>query len=164
MVESRFYQLTAPQLLTPAPLHLSLFLTLHALTTSRLRTRTPHSEVIFRLHPNNNINDSYRTFGITPTTTHLIAIKLGLSDAVSAESVGRHLGDVVKGTSVRVGEEGAELGMWGDEERVRKVYKIGLGGGKGKKGRKEVEGEKSETERRKEMESVILGIMTLKGS
>jgi EKC/KEOPS complex subunit CGI121/TPRKB len=71
------------------------------------------------------------------------------------------LGDVVQGTSVEVGEEGDELGMSCEVDKVRKVYKLG-GGGKGKKGGSGVVN--GEGDERKEMESVILGTIALKGS
>ena len=67
------------------------------------------------------------------------------------------------------GEEGGELGKCVDFGRVRKVYKInaGGGGGGGKKGGKEkgaVNGMASAEDERKEIEAVILGMMTIKGS
>jgi EKC/KEOPS complex subunit CGI121/TPRKB len=126
---------------------------------------------VFRLSPNNNIGESYRKFGVSDTTTSLIAVKLPLSPPPSAndakasyekdksitnESVSQHLGSVVQGTSVPIGELGEELGSFCEVEKVRKVYKLSAGG-KGKKSG-DIGGE------RKEMESVILGTMALKGS
>tara|TARA_R110002003_G_scaffold140_24_gene12905 strand:+ start:2684 stop:3229 length:546 start_codon:yes stop_codon:yes gene_type:complete len=160
--------LSQPHLLT------STFLSLHSILTSRQKTRTPHSELVFRLSPNNNIGESYKKFGLSDTTTSLIAVKFPLrpstsetakewilDESVTNESVSKHLGDVVEGTSVGIGERGEELGAWCDVEKVRKVYKLSDGGKKGKKGA--VNGDAGRDEK-KEMESVILGIMTLKGS
>ncbi|KAF2795246.1 CGI-121-domain-containing protein [Melanomma pulvis-pyrius CBS 109.77] len=153
----------ASMILTPTHLLSPVFLSLHLHLTTRLKTRTPHSEIIFRLHPNNNIGESYRKFGISDTTTTLIAVRLSLTPDVTRESVAKHLGDVVEGTSVDVGERGEMLGEWGDVGLVRKVYKLGDGGGaKGKKGAKGVAIGGGVDERR-EMESVILGIMAIKG-
>jgi EKC/KEOPS complex subunit CGI121/TPRKB len=154
------------------------FLALHAILTSRSKTRTPHSELVFRLSPNNNIGESYKKFGLSDTTSSLIAVKLPLrpssasssdeagkewtlDESITNESVSKHLGDVVKGTSVKIGERGEELGECCDEEKVKKVYKLGGGGIKGKKGA--MNGDAG-IDQRKDLESVILGTMTLKGS
>jgi EKC/KEOPS complex subunit CGI121/TPRKB len=59
---------------------------------------------------------------------------------------------VVEGESVQIGDEGEELGGFCDVERVRKVYKLA---GVGKRGG---------VDEKKELESVVLGIMTIKGS
>jgi EKC/KEOPS complex subunit CGI121/TPRKB len=75
------------------------------------------------------------------------------------------LGENVKGTSVELGEGGEELGEACEVDQVRKVYKLSDGGksGKGKKGAV-VNGDVGVKDERKEMESVVLGIIALKGS
>jgi EKC/KEOPS complex subunit CGI121/TPRKB len=114
---------------------------------------------------------------LSDTTSNLIAVKLPLSLAnegkdwvldpnITNESVSRHLGSVVEGTSVEVGEKGTELGEACDIEKVRKVYKLGTDNGakKGKKGAA-VNGDGGEKEgERKAMEVAILGTIALKGS
>lgn len=86
-----------------------------------------------------------------------------VAESVSNESVSAHLGDVVEGTSVEIEGEGEVLGSFVDLGRVRKVYKLGaqkkgvlngVGSGAGSAVKDE----------RKEMESVVLGLMSLKGS
>ncbi|KAF1837111.1 CGI-121-domain-containing protein [Decorospora gaudefroyi] len=179
--------LDASMILSPSHLLSATFLALHTFLSAptRKKTRTPHSELVFRLSPNNNIGESYKKFGIADNTANVIAVKLPLcpststsqdassegngyekDEAITAESVGKHLGDVVKGTSVGLREDGDELGAWCDVEKVRKVYK--LGGGEGQKGKKSGvangHGEEKEGEEKKEMESVILGTIALKGS
>ncbi len=68
-----------------------------------------------------------------------------------------------------VGGEGEELGMWCDVDKVRKVYKLGGGEG-GKKGKKlgiasvDDDVERRKVQEKKEIESVVLGIIALKGS
>lgn len=92
-----------------------------------------------------------------------------MEEAVTAESVSKHLGEVVEGTSLEVGVEGDELGQFVDLDKVRKVYKLDDAGGKGK-GKKGDEaminghGSDGEIDERKEIEGVVLGIMTVKGS
>jgi EKC/KEOPS complex subunit CGI121/TPRKB len=152
-------------------------LTLHALFSHRQKTRTPHSELVFRLSPNNNIGESYKKFGLSDTTSNLIAVKLPLKLAnegkdwvidptITNESVSQHLSSIVEGTSVEVGEKGEELGDACDVEKVRKVYKLGADSGakKGKKGAV-ANGDGGEKKgERKEMEVAILGTIALKGS
>ena len=91
----------------------------------------------FRLLINNKTNDA----------THLIAVKLPLcnregsfvvDEGITAETVSRHLGEVVQGTRVELGEQGDELGMWCDVEKVKKAYKLGNDGSGTKKGKKGV--------------------------
>ncbi|KAF2124353.1 CGI-121-domain-containing protein [Dothidotthia symphoricarpi CBS 119687] len=150
--------LDASMILSPTHLQTALFTTLHHLLTHRLKTHTPHSELVFRLSPTNNIGDSYRVFGIADTSTHIIAVKLcvrgdgSVDEGVTAGGVGAHLGRVVEGESVAVGEEGRELGEGCDLGRVGKVYKLGMGKGVG------------DGERRREMEGVVLGMIALKGT
>ncbi|KAF2822621.1 CGI-121-domain-containing protein [Ophiobolus disseminans] len=173
--------LDAEMILSPTHLLTATFLSLHAILTARQKTRTPHSELVFRLSPNNNIGESYKKFGLGPHTTNLIAVKYPLTSkqadsvapnehkvwdddgSVTNQSVSEHLGRVVEGECVKIGEEGWELGAVCDVERVRKAYKVNGGGGKkGKKGA--ADGDDDKKDERKELESVILGIMTLKGS
>lgn len=176
--------LDASMILTPHHLLSATFLALHGHLTHRAKTRTPHSELVFRLSPNNNIGESYKKFGIADTTTALIAVKLPLSpsstastdekstyekdESITNESVSSHLGSAVEGTSVELGETGEELGMWCDVDKVRKAYKLGGDGGKkGKKGAVNGDGgdvERRKAEEKKDIESVVLGIIALKGS
>jgi EKC/KEOPS complex subunit CGI121/TPRKB len=84
-----------------------------------------------------------------------------VDEAITNESVSKHLGDVVEGTSVEISEGGAELGVGCDVERVKKMYKLGDMGGAGKNGK--MNGDSGRDERKK-IEAVVLGIMALKGS
>jgi EKC/KEOPS complex subunit CGI121/TPRKB len=77
--------------------------------------------------------------------------------------VSKHLGDVVKGTTVEIGEDGAELGEYGDVAKIRKVYKLN-DAVKGKKGLKGDVSGGVEIDEKEEMEGVILGIMSVKGT
>jgi EKC/KEOPS complex subunit CGI121/TPRKB len=81
------------------------------------------------------------------------------------------LGESVKGESVLIGEDGVEVGGYCDLGMVRKVYKLdgGGGGGSAGKGKKGVvnggtNGEVNAMDERKEVEAVVLGMMTIKGS
>ncbi|CAE7032017.1 hypothetical protein P3342_006739 [Pyrenophora teres f. teres] len=175
--------LDASMIISPQHLLSATFLALHNFLTSRPKTRTPHSELVFRLSPNNNIGESYKKFGISDATTTLIAVKLPLStsgpggvyskdESTTNQSVSKHLQSVIQGTCVEIGEAGEQLSMSRDFTRIRKAYKLGGGDGAGggKKGSKGVivnahgNDEKMEDDEIANMESVILGIIALKGS
>ncbi|CAF9929722.1 hypothetical protein IMSHALPRED_007989 [Imshaugia aleurites] len=149
----------------------------------RLKSRNVHSEIVFSLGANNNIAQSLRTFGIGPTSTTLLAIKLATTPAITPSTVSAHLASSVKGTAVAFSD--ATLATTADVGKIRKVYKLGgVGGGggdpKGKRRRKDGSEEGSgggggggggvgtagldgEGERR-ELEVAILGLMALRGA
>lgn len=85
-----------------------------------------------------------------------------IDSSVSRDSVSEHLGRVVEGQSVPIGEEGAELGQSCEVHRVKKVYKIACA--KGGKKTKGVNGDQEKKDDRSDLESVILGTIALKGS
>ncbi|KAF2623110.1 CGI-121-domain-containing protein [Macroventuria anomochaeta] len=161
--------LDAAMILTPTHLSAASFLALHAFLNSTHKTRTPHSELVFRLSPNNNIGESYKTFGITQSTTSLIAVKLpikadgSIDSSISNESVSAHLGAVVEGQSVELSEGIEELGDAAEVHRIKKAYKITCAKG-GKKGAKGINGDAGKKDDRSDIESVILGTIALKGS
>jgi hypothetical protein len=76
------------------------------------------------------------------------------------------LGKAVQGTPVILDEDGAGLGQYGDLLKVKKVYKLAdVGGGRGKKGAKGGHVDVDvDVDERKEIEGVILGIMSAKGT
>jgi EKC/KEOPS complex subunit CGI121/TPRKB len=159
--------LDASMILSPNHLLSATFLALHAFLTSRPKTRTPHSELVFRLSPNNNIGESYKKFGISDSTSTLIAVKLPLNQdgtpvpdgTLTAESVAAHLGSVVEGTSQSISERGDELGSACDLDKLRKIYKITTPNVKGRKG-VAVDASNNTSE----LESIVLGVIALKGS
>ena len=71
----------------------------------------------------------------------------------------KHLGDVVEGESVEVDGDAEQLGMFAEVHRIKKVYKIACANGKGKGVTQN--GEKKDD--MKDIESVVLGTMSLKG-
>jgi EKC/KEOPS complex subunit CGI121/TPRKB len=171
--------LDASMVISPQHLLSAAFMAIHNFVTSRAKTRTPHSELVFRLSPNNNIGESYKKFGISDDSTTIIAVKLPLSasapdgtyakdESITNQTVSAHLGTVVQGTSVEIGDDGQELGAACQLDKVRKVYKLnsadggakptnGLNGHGGNHGN-DIEDQK------KHIESLVLGIMALKGS
>lgn len=71
----------------------------------------------------------------------------------------KHLGDVVEGESVEVDGDAEQLGMFAEVHRIKKVYKIACANGKGKGVTQN--GQKKDD--MKDIESVVLGTMSLKG-
>ncbi|KAF7859483.1 uncharacterized protein EAF02_010931 [Botrytis sinoallii] len=129
----------------------------------RLKSRNIHSEIVFSLSMNNNIAESFRRFGITPTTTSLLVVKV--APASSASQISEHLSSVVEGEPVSFDDE--SLASMVDIARVKKLYKLNVtGGGGGKKGGANgVNGKiESKVDERKELEVMVLGAMALRGA
>ncbi|KAL9136586.1 MAG: hypothetical protein Q9175_002205 [Cornicularia normoerica] len=147
----------------------------------RLKSRNVHSEIVLSLGANNNIAQSLRAFGITATTTHLLAIKLSTNPSITASTVSEHLTTSVEGTEVDFSD--ATLAEMADVGKIRKLYKlsgvVGEADAKGKRRRKDGSEEGSGVdvvgseagnagngaeEERKELEVAVLGLMALRGA
>ncbi|KAF7958338.1 hypothetical protein EAE96_001889 [Botrytis aclada] len=129
----------------------------------RLKSRNIHSEVVFSLSMNNNIAESFRRFGIIPTTTSLLVVKV--APASSASQISEHLSSVIEGEPVPFDDE--SLASMVDVARVKKLYKLNVtGGGGGKKGAANGVSGKAEStvDERKELEIMVLGAMALRGA
>ncbi|CAD6442323.1 16432d8d-74f0-4f90-84b9-cf01ec903180 [Sclerotinia trifoliorum] len=126
----------------------------------RLKSRNIHSEIVFSLSMNNNIAESFRRFGITPSTTSLLVVKV--APASSASQISEHLSSSIEGEAVPF--EDGTLSKMTDIARVKKLYKLNAsGGGGGKKGAVNGVSEKIQDER-KELEIMVLGAMALRGA
>jgi len=131
----------------------------HPLSINTVLTHTPAHQIA----------DSFRRFGISPTTTSLLAIKVAHTSADSNnatptfDAVQTHLTTSVEGTPIAFTDE--SLQHMTDMQKVRKLYKLDSGGGakKGAKTNGTVNGI-NDVDERKEIESVVLGMMALKGS
>ncbi|CAL3972354.1 unnamed protein product [Diplocarpon coronariae] len=135
---------------------------------NRLRSRNVHAEIVFSLSPNNNISESFRRFGITPSTTSLLVLKLSTpTSSFSAPDVQARLAASVVGDQVAFTDE--VLREMTDIARVRKIYKAdggaggraNVGGGNGAKVTRELAGGEEERARR-EVEVLVLGAMALR--
>ncbi|KAK5165866.1 uncharacterized protein LTR77_008789 [Saxophila tyrrhenica] len=122
------------------------FRAINDMLNDRLKSRNVHSEIVFSLSPNNNIAESFRRFGISNESTHVLAIKVG-GDAAQIEA---HLTQNVQGQPAAFSDE--VLAELCDLNKIRKIYRI-QGSAKG-----------SETMARTEAEAFALGSMALKGS
>ncbi|KAF7943895.1 uncharacterized protein EAE97_005965 [Botrytis byssoidea] len=128
----------------------------------RLKSRNIHSEIVFSLSMNNNIAESFRRFGITPTTTSLLVVKV--APASSASQISEHLSSVIEGEPVPFDDE--SLASMVDIARVKKLYKLNaLGGGAKKGGANGVSGKtENKVDGTKELEIMVLGAMALRGA
>ncbi|KAG5923890.1 hypothetical protein E4U53_003492 [Claviceps sorghi] len=95
-----------------------------------LKTPNVHSEIVLSLNPSNNISDSYRRFGISPSTKDLLVVKVvgasASSPSLPRESVEAHLTAHVKGDAVDATD--ANIALASDMAKIRKYYKLnGLG-------------------------------------
>ncbi|KAF7911433.1 uncharacterized protein EAF01_002940 [Botrytis porri] len=128
----------------------------------RLKSRNIHSEIVFSLSMNNNIAESFRRFGITPSTASLLVVKV--APASSASQISEHLSSVIEGEPVPFDDE--SLASMVDSSRVKKLYKLNAIGGGGKKvGTNGVSGKgESKVDERKELEIMVLGAMALRGA
>jgi len=132
------------------------------LLENRLKSRNVHSEIVFSLSPNNNIAESFRRFGISPTTSSLLVIKVSTPLLpFTAEKIQEHLGASIEGEQIAFTDE--ELQNMTDLARVKKIYKINAGSSGGKKAvTNGMNGFKVDEE--KELEIWVLGSMALRGA
>jgi EKC/KEOPS complex subunit CGI121/TPRKB len=109
------------------------------------------------------IAESFRRFGISPSTTHLLCIKVSTPSApFTASDVQSHLDKEFLGEQVPF--EDAVIATMTDVTRVRKIYKLNslpLGGGKKNS---MVNGAAVEKQESKELEIFVLGSIALRGA
>ncbi|KAJ1330895.1 Kinase binding protein CGI-121 [Microdochium nivale] len=147
-----------------------------------MKTPNIHSEIVCSLSPTNNIAEAYRRFGITPSSKDIVIVKVLISPSPfttttstspplppqqqqqqqSAETVAAHLTAHVQGTPEPFTD--AALAQSTDWVKVRKYYKLNgpgvavLGGGQPKSG-----GDGGDEATRRELETLVLGGMALRG-
>ncbi|TRX95076.1 hypothetical protein FHL15_004161 [Xylaria flabelliformis] len=128
-----------------------------------LKTPNVHSEIVCSLSPAKNIAEAYRRHGITPTTRHLVIVKVLVTPAtdsdanakapLTAQDIEEHLRTHVEGKPVPFTDETlSELTDWG---RVRKYYKLN--------GMSWLDGIKDEVAKHRELDILVMGSMALRG-
>jgi EKC/KEOPS complex subunit CGI121/TPRKB len=106
------------------------------------------------------IAESFRRFGVSPTTTSLLIIKISTPSAqVTAQQIQEHLTKSIEGKQVPFEDD--VISKLTDLARIKKIYKLNAAG---RGGKKETAGGVTETEERKELEIFVLGSMALRGS
>lgn len=103
------------------------------------------------------IAESFRRFGITDVTQHVLAIKVGGEPEITADAVEAHLKQHVEGEQVAATDD--ILGELVDLARVKKIYKLNSQPKKGAS-----HSQSGAAAERSEMETFVLGSMALKGS
>lgn len=115
----------------------------------------------------NQIAESFRRFGITPSTTNLLIIKVSTpASRITVSEIQSHLTSSIEGEQVPF--EDSVLQEMTDIARVKKIYKLNSSGGGGKKNGQvngveglSINGVKEDE--RKELEVLVLGVMALRG-
>ncbi|KAI1321971.1 kinase binding protein CGI-121-domain-containing protein [Xylariaceae sp. FL0255] len=138
----------------------AVFKAITAQVAGTMKTPNVHSEIVCSLSPTNNITESYRRHGITPSSRNLVIVKVLFPDTSAAETVPKTLEDVqrhlvanVKGTPHAFTDE--TLSQLTDWSRVRKYYKLN--------GVAWLDGVKDEKAKAHESDMLILGGMALRG-
>ncbi|WPH01649.1 EKC/KEOPS complex subunit [Acrodontium crateriforme] len=145
--EYEYAFLDATVLISRAHVFAACFRAINDQLNNRLKTKNVHSEIVFDLSPNNNIAESFRRFGISDTTKHVVAIKVG-GDAAQIRAF---LEKNIEGEPAALSDE--SLRSLGDLARIRKIYRLEAP----KKGQAELGlGQGAE--------SFVLGSLALKGS
>ncbi|GAP85474.2 putative kinase binding protein cgi-121 protein [Rosellinia necatrix] len=109
------------------------FKAIAAQVAGTLKTPNVHSELVCSLSPTTNISETYRRHGITPTSRHLVIVKVlvtplaaasatGVEAPLSAQDVQGHLHAHVRGKPVPFTDE--VISQLTDWARVRKYYKL----------------------------------------
>lgn len=104
------------------------------------------------------IADAYRRYGVSPTTKDLLVVKVVFPteenpQPASADSIWEHLRENVQGDAVPVTDDNIAPGT--DISKVRKYYKLD--------GLNWLDSIKDETEKRKEVEILVLSAMAIRG-
>lgn len=154
--EYEYAFIDASTIISPNHLLAAVFRAANDYLNKRLKSRNVHSEIVFALSPNNNIATSFRTFGLTDSTTSLLIVKLSTNPSVTSSSISSHLSTAVKGTATDHPLE--SISEISNLNAVRKIYKIkdvGRGGGEKR--------DRDEEQERRELEVMVIGIMALRG-
>lgn len=106
------------------------------------------------------IAESFRRFGITPTTTSLLIIKVS-NPSVTAASFSDHLSASVQGMPVAF--EDVEIAKLSDLPRVKKLYKLNNIPSVGRKSNAAVNDARNGGKEQHELETLILASMALRG-
>ncbi|KAK7430989.1 hypothetical protein QQZ08_002519 [Neonectria magnoliae] len=123
-----------------------------------LKTPNVHSEIVISLGSSNNIADAYRRYGISPSTKDLIVVKVTFptedgTPPIDSERIWEHLQTNVEGEALPLTDD--HISAATDISKVRKYYKLN--------GLKWLDDIKDEKAKRKEMETLVLGGMALRG-
>ncbi|WEW58932.1 hypothetical protein PRK78_004400 [Emydomyces testavorans] len=145
----------------------AIFRAVRDYVNNRLKSKNVHSEIVFALSGNNNIADSFRRFGISDSTKHLLVVKVSTSPDITHSSVSKYLEQNIKATPCPFTDE--SLTSVADRARIKKVYKLGSVGAEAFKRLDEIEqgkdgnGVARETVK-KEIDIFLMGAIAIRGA
>ncbi|KAH7231949.1 hypothetical protein NW759_013261 [Fusarium solani] len=136
----------------------AVFKATSAAVNGALRTPNVHSEIVSSMSSSNNIADAYRRYGISPSTKDLIVVKVTFpadngAKPLTHDQVWEHLKANVEGEASPVTDE--QIATTSDVAKVRKYYKLN--------GLKWLDEIKDDNVRQREMESLVISAMALRG-
>ncbi|EAA36381.1 hypothetical protein GE21DRAFT_2362 [Neurospora crassa] len=166
--EFEYAFIDASVIISRTHLFAAIFRALNTLTEGTLQTPNVHSDIVIGLSPTNNISESYRRYGLTPSKTRDVLVikivypKLSSENSTitseqqpTPESIWQHLTTHIQGTPVPLTNE--ELAKSTDWAKVRKYYKLNGVPGVERIDKADEEG------RRKEMEGLVISGIALRG-
>ncbi|PLW33815.1 hypothetical protein PCANC_21907 [Puccinia coronata f. sp. avenae] len=89
-----------------------------------LKTKTLHSEILWTLSPGSNIMDAIKKFGLGPSTSALLLVKLQpmqASDLTSQEELDKAAQTLVDGRLIELNQLGKSMINW---KELRRLYKL----------------------------------------
>ncbi|KDN53200.1 CGI-121-domain-containing protein [Tilletiaria anomala UBC 951] len=92
-----------------------------------MRTASIHGEIIFALHPANNIGEALRNFGVGPQTKDLLIIRVSASESTSGSTFKKSLLEqMVSLAQQKPDTQGLvqSLSANTDVDKIRKAYKL----------------------------------------
>ncbi|KAM0438502.1 hypothetical protein ACHAPT_001251 [Fusarium lateritium] len=146
------------QVLSTLHLLSAVFKATSAAVNGALRTPNVHSEIVCSMSSSNNIADAYRRYGISPSTKDLIVVKVTFpadngEQPLTHDQIWEHLKANVEGEALPVSDE--QIATTTDVAKVRKYYKLN--------GLKWLDAIKDDSVRQREIESLVISAMALRG-
>ncbi|PWN41845.1 hypothetical protein IE81DRAFT_348032 [Ceraceosorus guamensis] len=125
-----FALIDAATIVSEAHLHTAVWQAQTALGNGLQKAKSNHAEVIYRLGITNNIGDALRTFGLTPTTTHLVLIRLS-APSLRVKEVLQQMQALVPGAELLplsslglLPNQDQNAPSITDRQRISKAYKL----------------------------------------
>lgn len=89
---------------------------INAKANGKLKTRSINSEILFNISPSNNITESLKIFGVSPSDSAVLAVTINDFDGLKIQNAAHHLDAEMKPLEL--------LKRYTDEDGMKKVYKI----------------------------------------
>lgn len=136
----------------------AVFRATSAAVNGGLRTANVHSEVVYSMSSSNNISEAYRRYGISPTTKDLVIVKITFpkqdgTPVPTHDQIWEHLRTNVQGEPLLFTDE--NIATTADVAKIRKYYKLN--------GLKWLDDIKDDKVQKKEMESLVVSAIALRG-